>query len=265
MALKQHLSRLILKNQKRIKDETMIEGVDEEIENDYAMDEFSAHFSNLTQPKICLTTSFRPLKKTLAFINELLDVFPDAKYFTRRQFSIKHIVQQAILKKFTSIIIINDDKNDIGYRGYCRGPHKLLHIALPNGPTAYYRLSSIKTRSQIYRGTVSTAHRPELILSNFQTRLGVRLGRMLATFFDQRAEFHGRQVVTFRNQRDFVFFRRHRYVFTEKGKECELQELGPRFTLKLIYIHEGLFDPKYANYEWKWNEDMGLQKLKWNM
>lgn len=250
---------------KRIPDETIVEGFDEEIEGDHAMDEFSSHFTGLTQPKICLTTSIRPLKGSLEFINELLDVFPDAKYFTRRKFTIKTIVQQAIKKKYTSLIVIHDDKNNRGYRGFCRGAHKLLHVSLPNGPTAFYRLTSIKKRGQIYRGALSTAHRPELILSNFSTRLGVRLGRMCATLFDQRAEFRGRQVVTLRNQRDFVFFRRHRYIFTDGGQDCELQELGPRFTLKLIYLHEGLFDPKYAQYEWKWHEDMGNLKLKWHL
>ena len=68
---------------KRIPDETIVDGYDAEIEGDHAMDEFSSHFSNITQPKICITTSPRPLKKTLQFINELLDVFPDSKYFTR--------------------------------------------------------------------------------------------------------------------------------------------------------------------------------------
>jgi len=51
--------------------------------------------------------------------------------------------------------------------------------------------------------------------------------------------------------------------FLDRGRDVELQEIGPRFTLKLIYLHEGLFDPKHAQYEWKWHEDMGLQKLKW--
>eukprot|EP01084_Bolivina_argentea_P176670 305671_1 len=211
---------------KRIPDETTINGYDAEIEGDHAMDEFSSHFSGIGQPKICITTSIRPLKKTLQFINELLDVFPDSKYFTRRKFTIKSIVQQSIKHKYTSLIVIHDDRNNRGERGFCRGPHKLLHVALPNGPTAFYRLTSIKKRTQIYRGCVSTAHRPELILSNFSTRLGVRLGRMMGTMFDQRAEFRGRQVVTLRNQRDFVFFRRHRYMFTDKGQDCELQELG---------------------------------------
>ena len=140
----------------------------------------------------------------------------------------------------------------------------MLHVCLPKGPTACYRLTGVKTRDQIYHSTRSTRHRPELILSNFQTRLGVTLGRMFASLFDQRAEFRGRQVATFRNQRDFVFFRRHRYIFTEKGKDVALQESGPRFTLKLLWLHDGLFDPKHAKYRWRWHEDMGLQKLKWH-
>jgi len=34
--------------------------------------------------------------------------------------------------------------------------------------------------------------------------------------FPQKPEFKGRRVVTFHNQRDFIFFRHHRYVFEEK-------------------------------------------------
>eukprot|EP00483_Globobulimina_turgida_P013070 UN13094 len=155
---------------KRVPDETIIEGYDEEIEGEHAMDEFAAHFTGLAQPKICITSSQRPLKKTKEFINELLDVFPDAKYFSRRKFTIKNIVQQSIERKYTGLIVVHDDKNNRGSKGWCRGPHKLLHVSLPNGPTAFYRLTTIKKRTQIYKGAVSTAHRPELNLSNFATR-----------------------------------------------------------------------------------------------
>jgi hypothetical protein len=52
-----------------------------------------------------------------------------------------------------------------------------------------------------------------------------------------------RQVVTLHNQRDFVFFRHHRYVFEQAapGREVKstLQELGPRFTLKLKSLQPG--------------------------
>lgn len=66
------------------------------------------------------------------------------------------------------------------------------------------------------------------------------------TMFPPRPELSGRQVVTLHNQRDYIFFRRHRYVFREarateknvvtaEGKEMEgmqgiragLQEIGP--------------------------------------
>ena len=49
--------------------------------------------------------------------------------------------------------------------------------------------------------------------------------------------------MTLHNQRDFVFFRHHRYVFEqdERGREVKatLQELGPRFTLKLKSLQPG--------------------------
>jgi ribosome production factor 1 len=53
----------------------------------------------------------------------------------------------------------------------------------------------------------ATSHRPELILNGFNTRLGRRVGRMLGSLFHQDPAFRGRRVVTFHNQRDFVFFR----------------------------------------------------------
>lgn len=78
----------------------------------------------------------------------------------------------------------------------------------------------------------TSEHRPELILNNFNTRLGHRIGRSLGALVPHDPEFHGRRVITFHNQRDFIFFRHHRYVF-ENRDEARLQELGPRFTLKL--------------------------------
>lgn len=67
------------------------------------------------------------------------------------------------------------------------------------------------------------------------------------TLFPPKPELAGRQVLTLHNQRDYIFFRRHRYIFrearaTEKnvqgadGKEMDgvkgiragLQEIGPR-------------------------------------
>ena len=101
-------------------------------------------------------------------------------------------------------------------------------IHLPNGPTAYFKLTSIelskrisvspfKTPSEAITNIAklqgharSTAHFPELVLNNFVTRLGHTVGRMFQTMFPPVPQFQGRQVVTLHNQRDFLFFRRHR-------------------------------------------------------
>ena len=57
-----------------------------------------------------------------------------------------------------------------------------------------------------------TSHKPELILNNFDTMLGRRVGRLFASLFCQDPNFRGRRVVTFHNQRDYIFFRRARPV-----------------------------------------------------
>lgn len=41
----------------------------------------------------------------------------------------------------------------------------------------------------------------------------------------------------------------YRYIFKD-GKRCDLQELGPRFTLKLKSLQKGIYDPKNGEYEW---------------
>ena len=102
-------------------------------------------------------------------------------------------------------------------------------------------------------------------MNHFTSMLGATVGRFLMSLFPPQPQFTGRQVVTFHHQRDFIFFRRHRYMFEEvvqpsqaddvvpengkkeslnsAGKEkitvkekVRLQELGPRFTLKLMSL-----------------------------
>lgn len=118
---------------------------------------------------------------------------------------------------------------------------------------------------------------------------------MLASLFDQEPAFKGRRAVTLHNQRDYIFFRHHRYVFEEKevkvrataaaagagaagkgkkaggkgGKkkteqvvQARLQELGPRFTLKLLSVQKGTFDSRHGEYEWKRNGDMDTSRRK---
>lgn len=59
-------------------------------------------------------------------------------------------------------------------------------------------------------------------------------------------------MVTFHNQRDFIFVRHHRYVYKKvDGKtRARLQELGPRFTLRMKWLMQGVFEPEFGEYEW---------------
>jgi len=59
---------------------------------------------------------------------------------------------------------------------------------------------------------------PEVVLNNFTTRLGHTIARMLAVLFPHDPQFRARRVVTFHNQRDYIFFRQHRYVITYPEK-----------------------------------------------
>lgn len=174
----------------------------------------------------------------------------------------------------------NDDDND--------DDEHLLIV----GPTAFFKVSHVVTSQNIPNHGASTSHTPELNLHGFATRLGHRVGRLLASLFPiQSPDFMGRQVVTFHNQRDYIFVRHHRYKFQEKQSQQDassgskssskstsksgppppldtttaptalsgaaadmairtrLQELGPRFTLKLRWLQQGTFDTVAGEYE----------------
>jgi ribosome production factor 1 len=147
----------------------------------------------------------------------------------------------------------------------CNG---LIVTHLPHGPTAFLKVSSFVAGEKIPGHGRPTSHVPELILNNFKTRLGRRVGRFLGSLFPHQPEFEGRQVVTFHNQRDFIFVRHHRYVYrkTEERTRAKLQELGPRFTLKMKWLQEGAFDPDFGEYEWILKrKEMEQSRLKFNL
>lgn len=240
----------------REQDETVVALDDAEVQADEAQDEFSEHFQRVRPPNVLLTTCYKPSGIMYKFLSEMLEVLPCATYYKRQGFPLKKICQYATNRDFTDVIVFNEDRKAI---------NGLLLVHLPDGPTAHFKLSNLRLSKDIKRHGRASSHRPELILNNFGTRLGHRLGRMFASIFSQDPNFKGRRAVTFHNQRDYIFFRHHRYIFeaTEKRdsgqKEksnrviARLQELGPRFTLKLLSLQRGTFDSKGGEYEWVHN------------
>ncbi|XP_016964474.1 probable ribosome production factor 1 [Drosophila biarmipes] len=230
----------------REKDQTEVANLNdsdnEELQKELELDDFSSYFERAYEPKVLITFADNPVTKTRKFGLELSRIFPNALVKIRNKSSVKNICKSAVREDFTDVVIINEDR---------RKPNGLLVIHLPNGPTAHFKVSNVKLTSDIKRDHKEiTKHRPEVILTNFTTRLGLTVGRMLGALFHHDPEFRGRRAVTFHNQRDYIFFRHHRYEFSKEGKRVKLRELGPRFTLKLRSLQEGTFDSKTGDYAW---------------
>ena len=177
---------------------------DEEALQEINVDEFASYFNKEIAPKVFITTVNHPRKKTLKFVNEFSTCIPGGIFKPRRNIAIKTIVKNCIEKGYTDVMVINEDR---------REPNALLVIHLPNGPTANFKLSSVRYRKDIKKSLPLFKERPEVIVNNFTTRLGTCVGRMLASLFHFDPNFKGRRVVTFHNQRDYIFFRHHRLVF----------------------------------------------------
>ncbi|KAH7917486.1 Brix-domain-containing protein [Leucogyrophana mollusca] len=211
--------------------------VQEEFTTGLDSDPFAEYFSFAEDPsippKVLVTTSPKASKATYDFCDELVGVFPGAEYIRRKKgkgFELGRIAGWAAGRGYKHLLVVNEDM---------KKPNAITLVYLPNGPMAYFKLTSIELTKQIYGHARATPHNPELVLNNFATSLGHAVGRMFQTLFPPLPEFQGRQVVTLHNQRDFLFFRRHRYAFRSTEKVA-LQEIGPRFTLKLRWVKKGL-------------------------
>lgn len=237
----------------RVFDETFIADQDEEIDADENLDEFNQYFKEQSTPKICMVTNRRPSRGVFQFMRELKNTIPNLHYYERKNFKIKEIVKWAINREYTDVMVICEKKGDA---------HTMILSHLPKGPTATFKISNIKLNHQIFNHGNPVETMPELILDNFDTRLGHRIGRMLTSLFPQRPKFEGRQVVTLHNQRDFIFFRHHRYEFVKNGQRANLQELGPRFTLKLRSLQHGTFDSKFGEFEFIYHAKMDENRKK---
>eukprot|EP01113_Clastostelium_recurvatum_P035269 TRINITY_DN4898_c0_g1_i3.p1 TRINITY_DN4898_c0_g1~~TRINITY_DN4898_c0_g1_i3.p1 ORF type:complete len:317 (-),score=60.55 TRINITY_DN4898_c0_g1_i3:12-962(-) len=239
-------------------DDTMVVPGDEEVLADEHTDEFAGCFEAKKEPRILITTNVKPHMSARKFASELEGIIPGAKFYERKGYELKKIIGYCKEKEFTDIFVINEDRDKV---------NGLVHCHLPDGPTAFYKLTNLKLNKEIVNHTKNSKHRPELILNNFNTRLGHTLGRMLAAVFPAAPQFEGRRVITFHNQRDFIFFRHHRYVFDinrkkEEKTKARIQEIGPRFTLKLRALQHGTFDTKTGEYEWVHKTSMDTSRRR---
>jgi len=262
---------------------TTVRPDDEEVLGDESCDEFVDYFSDTVRPKIIVTTRPRPSSNLFHFISDLMRFFPRLFYYPRKSFSVKEIIDFARKKDkgFTHLMVLSEKSK------VCNGMI-ISHIRETDavggnqaGPTAFFKISNVIPSTDVPNHGTSTTHVPELVLNGFTTRLGHRCGRFLGSLFPHNAQFQGRQVATFHNQRDYIFVRHHRYIFAEgeeelvcdkekakkrKKTKARLQELGPRFTMKLRWIQNGTFDTQFGEYEWiHKRKEMDLTRRKFHL
>ncbi|KAK6588486.1 IMP4-like U3 small nucleolar ribonucleoprotein (snoRNP) [Cryptosporidium xiaoi] len=277
----------------RVKDEMYVEDPlnDKELRKEMENDEFSDYFSRKRSPKLLITTNNRASRHMYNFLKEIVSIIPNCDFYKRNGFTVKDIIKEVNEKNNSS------EDNNSGYTDILiftehpikKIPWGLYICHLPVGPTSYFRIRSVKLAQNMKGSAFSTTHNPEIILNNFDTRIGYRIGRQLASLFPFDPDFIGRRVIAFHNQRDFIFFRHYRYIFRSKHKNsvssgddiCEghyesnsndssqndqvinsagLQEIGPRFTLKLMWLQEGTFDTKKGIYEYIWRPDLQVDR-----
>ena len=229
------------------------------------------------EPKILITTS---INSTLHAEAELLtSFFPNSKFVRRsshrygHKFSVREIASFASNREYTALIVLEED---------LKRPSGLTVVHLPKGPTFHFSVSNWVQGKKMPGHGNPTSHTPELILNNFRTPLGLLTAHLFRSLFPPQPELRGRQVITLHNQRDYIFVRRHRYIFRDK-RETEksvvgpdgqvvkgvediragLQELGPRFTLKLRRINKGI--QRASGQEWEWRARMEKVRTKFQL
>jgi ribosome production factor 1 len=250
-----------------------------ELSPEFLKQKFPQLFDPVPEPKILVTTS---INSTLhAHADVLTSLFPNSTYIRRtanfhaHKYSVREIAQFAANREYTALVVLMQAEHE-------KKPDGLDIIHLPNGPHFHFTVTNWIEGKKLPRHANDTGHYPELILNNFKTPLGILTAHLFKGLFPATPELEGRQVLTLHNQRDYIFVRRHRYVFRDKresekpitgadGKPLKgvedvkvgMQEIGPRMTLKLRRIDRGV---QYkSGQEWQWKGRMEKKRTRFNM
>jgi U3 small nucleolar ribonucleoprotein protein IMP4 len=196
--------------------------------------------AGLLEPQVCVTTSRDPSSRLKQFAKEVKLLIPNSMRINRGNNRVDELMDSCRQAEFTDVVIVQETRGE---------PDGLVVSHLPMGPTAFFTLSNAVLRHDLEGGAapMSEAY-PHLILNNFQTDLGKRVGNILKCLFPVPKP-DARRVVTFSNDNDYISFRHHMYSKTAHD-EVALHEVGPRFEMKLYQIRLGTLEQKEADNEY---------------
>ncbi|XP_022663602.1 U3 small nucleolar ribonucleoprotein protein IMP4-like [Varroa jacobsoni] len=208
-------------------------------------------WAGVTDPKIVITTTHDPSASLKQFAKELKLIFPNAQKMNRGTYDLKELVTACRANEVTDFIIVQETRGR---------PDGLVICHLPYGPTAYFTIYNAIMRHEIPDiGTISEAY-PHLLFNNFTTKLGKRVESILKYLFPVPKQ-DSKRVITFANVDDYILFRHHTY--SSINGQVELQEVGPRFELKLYDIKLGSIDEAAAlDSEWSFKPFMNTTRKR---
>lgn len=196
--------------------------------------------AGLQDPLVCVTTSRDASSRLKQFAKEVKLLIPNSTRINRGNHRVDELVESCKQGGFSDVVIVQETRGE---------PDGLVVCHLPLGPTAFFTLSNSVLRHDLEGGAspMSEAY-PHIILNNFNTDLGKRVGNILKCLFPVPKP-DTRRIVTFSNDNDFISFRHHMYSKTGKDT-VTLHEVGPRFEMRLYQIRLGTLDQKDAETEY---------------
>lgn len=205
---------------------------------------------NKSEKKIIITTSRVYNKKTEEFAKDLENIFPKSIYAERPpKHTFQDVINDGIKHECTHIVLVGENNEKT---------NRLTIMCLPEGPTIYFKIIKIVPKTKIENTADATSHNPELLMHNFSTSLGKITESIFGSLFEP-ADIKGKQMAVFYNKRDFIFFRRYKYALYEKVRGVKTQEIGPRFTLRLMGVQLELYR---KDLEHLWSSKVFKEKKK---
>ena len=100
-------------------------------------------------------------------------VFHNIAFYPRRDMKLEDVYKYAKTLNYTHVMVLR----------YSNGWELLVrHL---EGMLAVFKITSVQFQKHIKHHAIATEHVPELICNNFDSKVGVRVGRLLASLFPQ--------------------------------------------------------------------------------
>lgn len=197
--------------------------------------------AGLLEPRVCVTTSRDPSSRLKQFAKEMKLLIPNSTRMNRGNSRVDELMESCKQSEYTDVVIVQETRGE---------PDGLVISHLPLGPTAFFTISNAILRHDLDppAAPMSEAY-PHLIIHNFQSTVGQRVGNILKCLFPVPSKADTKRVITFANTNDFISFRHHMYS-KPTHNQVTLHEVGPRFEMRLYQIRRGTLEQKEADTEY---------------